>query len=86
MAGFCSKHLMDEKILIIPSYQTGRQIGEALTRVGHSWVNLRSATLPSLALEICAGNTAKQELKQISSYTSFLLVGKAFTTLKQSTH
>jgi len=84
LARFCSRHLLDEKVLIVPSYQTGRQIGEALTRAGHSWVNLRFATLPSLALEVCAENTAKQNLKQISPYTSSLLVGKAFTSLKQT--
>jgi len=46
LADFCEQHLLDEKILIVPSYQTGHQIGEALTKAGHSWANLRFATLP----------------------------------------
>ncbi len=86
LADFCSRNLLDEKILIIPSYQTGRQIGEALTKAGHSWVNLRSATLPSLAHEICAEEITKEKLKQISPHTTSLLVDKAFTNLKQSGH
>jgi len=36
LADFGSQHLLDEKILIVPSYQTGHQIGEALTKAGHS--------------------------------------------------
>ncbi len=84
LAGFCSRHLLDEKILIVPSYQMGRQIGEALTKKGHSWANLRFATLPSLAHEVCAESTSNQKLKQISPYISSLLIDKAFTTLKQS--
>ena len=84
LAEFCAQHLLDEKILIVPSYQTGHQIGEAFTKAGHSWVNLRFATLPSLAYEVCAEEIAQENLKQISPHTSQLLVDKAFSTLKQN--
>ncbi len=84
LAEFCSQHLLDEKILIVPLYPTGRQIGEALTKAGHSWVNLRFAPLISLAHEVCAETIAKQNLKQITSHTSSLLVDKAFIRLKQN--
>ena len=83
LADFCAQHLLDEKILIVPSYQTGHQIGEALTKAGHSWVNWRLATLPSLAHEICAEEISKEKLKQITPHTTSLLVDKAFTALKQ---
>ncbi|MCD6518070.1 MAG: PD-(D/E)XK nuclease family protein [Candidatus Aminicenantes bacterium] len=86
LADFCSQHLLDEKILIVPSYQKGRQIGESLTKAGHSWVNLRFATLPSLAHEVCAEEIARAKLKQITPYTTSLLVEKAFTNLKQYGH
>ncbi|MGM0466909.1 MAG: PD-(D/E)XK nuclease family protein, partial [Acidobacteriota bacterium] len=84
LADFCEQHLLDEKIFIVPSYQQGRQIGEALTKAGHSWVNLRLATLPSLAHEVCAEEIAQEKLKQITAHTSFLLVDKAFINLKQT--
>jgi ATP-dependent helicase/nuclease subunit B len=51
LKGFCGGHLLEEKIFVVPSYQMGHQIGESLTRGGESWVNLRFATLPSLAQE-----------------------------------
>ena len=51
LGGFCGERLLDEKIFVVPSYQVGHQIGESLTKAGHSWVNLRFATLPSMAQE-----------------------------------
>ena len=41
LAGFCGGHLLDEKVFVVPSYQVGHQIGESMTKAGHSWVNLR---------------------------------------------
>ena len=51
LAGYCGGHLLEEKIFVVPSYQVGHQIGESLTKGGESWVNLRFATLPSMAQE-----------------------------------
>ncbi len=52
LAGFCRDHPLEEKVFICPSFVTGRQVGEALTRESGSWVNLRFVTLPVLAAEV----------------------------------
>ena len=49
LSRFCAKYQLEKKYLIVPSYQPGHQIGEALAKEGGSWVNLHFATLPSLA-------------------------------------
>jgi ATP-dependent helicase/nuclease subunit B len=83
LADFCRGHLLDEKILINPSYQIGNQIGEALTINGYSWVNLHFATLPSLAHEIAGAELSSLGIRQISWATSLFIVDKIFRSLKE---
>ena len=40
-----------EKILFVPSYSIGHQIGECLSRSGTSWINLRVTTVSGYAQE-----------------------------------
>jgi len=40
LLGFCAEHRLEKKYLIVPSYQVGHQVGEALGKEGGSWVNL----------------------------------------------
>lgn len=40
LSGFCAEKRLDKNYLILPSYQIGHQIGEALTGEGGPWVNL----------------------------------------------
>src|ERR1019366_4228777 len=49
LAAFCEAHPIDEKILLVPSFQTGTQILDALARSGCAHLNLRPATVFSLA-------------------------------------
>ncbi len=49
LADFCAGHPVDEKILLVPSFQTGTQILDALARSGIAHLNLRPATVFSLA-------------------------------------
>jgi ATP-dependent helicase/nuclease subunit B len=51
LSRFCAEHQLEKKYLIVPSYQVGHQIGEALAEQGVSWVNLHFVTVPSLAQE-----------------------------------
>ena len=48
---FCAHHRLEKKYLIVPSCQTGHQIGEALAKEGGAWVNLHFVTVPSFAQE-----------------------------------
>ncbi len=49
LADFCAAHSVDEKILLVPSFPVGQQILDALARSGCAHLNLRPATVFSLA-------------------------------------
>ena len=66
---------------MVPSYQAGHQIGESLTKTGHSWVNIRFATLPSLAQEYAGLDISQEDLSQISESSAVILLNKVFGTL-----
>jgi ATP-dependent helicase/nuclease subunit B len=83
LAEFCKEHLLEEKIFIVPSYQLGHQIGEALTINGHSWVNLNFITLASLVQEIAGAELSLLGIRQISWATSLFIVDKIFRSLKE---
>ena len=80
----CFDLLFDEKIFIVPSYQIGHQIGEALAREGESWVNLRFVMLASLALEIAGERLSAEGMRQISGTASQVLINHIFRGLKES--
>ncbi len=54
LAAACREFPLREKIVIVPTFQAGRQVGEALTRAAGGWVNLRFVTPYALAGEIAA--------------------------------
>ena len=81
LGGFCGKHLLEEKIYVVPTYQVGHQIGESLTKAGHSWVNLRFATLPSLVQEYAGLYISQGEVSQISESSAVILLNKVFSAL-----
>jgi RecB family exonuclease len=78
---FCRGHLLEEKIFVVPSYQVGHQIGERLTKGGESWVNLRFATLPSLAQEYAGMDVSKGDVRQISQSSAIIVLNKVFSAL-----
>lgn len=81
LAEFCGEHLLEEKIFVVPTYQVGHQIGESLTKAGHSWLNLRFATLPSMAQEYAGVDISKGDVSQISESSAVILLNKVFSSL-----
>lgn len=78
---FCGEHLLEEKIFVVPSYQAGHQIGESLTKGGESWVNLRFATIPSLAQEYAGMDISERDMRQISQSSAIIVLNKVFSEL-----
>ena len=81
LAGFCREHPLDEKIFIVPSFVTGRQIGEALARESGSWINLRFVTLASLAVEILRGRGDADGAKPMTASAELALTDRLFREL-----
>jgi len=82
LSRFCAEHRLEKKYLIVPSYQVGHQIGEALVNRGGPWVNLHFATLTRLARETAALELSAQGLKLISQANTLFLVDRVFRRLK----
>jgi len=73
LATFCEAHPIDEKILLVPSFAVGTQILDALARSGFAHLNLRPATLFSLALEV-AGPLLAADGRRLLSRAQLLAV------------
>ena len=73
---------MDEKLLFVPSYSIGHQIGESLSRSGTSWINLKVKTLPGGPWERTITYTAPfdncdREADYATAWAAFERRGKA---------
>jgi len=66
LARFCKRHRLTEKILVAPSLAIGHQIAEGLVRGGHPWVNLRVATVHTLARAVIAEDPSQEGLRILS--------------------
>jgi RecB family exonuclease len=64
---FCSSHLFDEKLLVVPSLVAGEQIVAAVGRSGQPVVKLRVATTQSLAAGIVRDAISAEGLRAIST-------------------
>ncbi len=76
-------HPLEEKVLVVSSYQEGRQIGEALVLQGSPWTNLRYATARALAQETVSWELAESGIRPIPAVTQFFLFESIFSTIKK---
>src|ERR1017187_3784268 len=77
LAAFCEAHPIDEKILLVPSFAVGTQILDALARSGCAHLNLRPATIRSLALGLVGPELAKEGIRLLSRAQALALVEEA---------
>jgi ATP-dependent helicase/nuclease subunit B len=76
LADFCAAHPVDEKILLVPSFPTGQQVLDALARSGCAHLNLRPATVFSIAHGL-AGPALAAEGRRLLSRAQLLAVVEA---------
>ena len=81
LAAFCREHPLDEKMLVVPAFIVGRQIGEALARRAGSWVNLRFVTPSILAAEVLERSGGAGESRPLSSSSELALTDRLVRTL-----
>ncbi len=84
LSAVCAEHPLVKKYLIVPSYQIGRQLGDALAAGGSSWVNLHSVTLPALAEQAAGPELAANGTRVISGAEALSLVDQVFGQLKDA--
>ena len=77
LARFCEERPLDEKVLVAPSLLAGHTVAERLAREGHAWINLRVATVRTLALEAVGADIARDGLRLLSRAQALALVEQA---------
>jgi len=82
LAGFCREHPLEEKVFIVPSFISGRQLGEALAREAGSWINLRFTTLAALAQQTAALELSRLGLRLLAGSERLVFVDSLFRELK----
>ncbi len=77
LAAACAEAPLEEKVLLAPSLHAGHTLVERLAREGHPWMNLRVATLRTLALAAAGPELAREGLRLLSRAQALALVEQA---------
>jgi len=78
LAEFCTRYPFEEKILFVPSYHIGRQIGENLTRQGTPWINLRFTTTSGFAQERVNQDLTSKKIRYITHQERHIIIEQIF--------
>jgi len=83
MAGVCEKYPVEEKRLVVPSYQTGHVLGESLSQAGVGWINLRTETPTGLALQIAGDYLAERHITLLDGNLTSYVVEEILQRLQE---
>ncbi|MEI8345240.1 MAG: hypothetical protein WCG06_04125, partial [Candidatus Omnitrophota bacterium] len=84
LSAISKKYPRAEKVLIMPDYQTGRQVLENLVRSGTPWINFHTETVESLAVDFVEDVLIKEGLERLSVVGMQLVVDSVFNDLAES--
>lgn len=78
LAGICDENRFQEKLLFVPSYSIGHQIGECLAKGGTPWINLRVTTPVGYAQGLLALDLNMAGIHLIDSRERLLVIEKLY--------
>ena len=78
LAEICGKYRFEEKLLIVPSYSIGHQIGECLAKTDTSWINLRTTTVSGYAQELVSLDLSKNKIRLIDFHERLVILEKLY--------
>ncbi|MDZ7697766.1 MAG: PD-(D/E)XK nuclease family protein [Deltaproteobacteria bacterium] len=70
----CEAYRFRDKLLFVPSYSIGHQLGEDLARKMGSWINLRMTTVAGFAQELVGTDLSKEGIRLIDSHEILLII------------
>lgn len=70
----CEEHRFREKLLFVPSYSIGHQIGEYLAKTGVSWINLRITTAAGYAQGLLTLHLNQEGIRLIESQERLIII------------
>ncbi len=74
LAKICEEHRFQEKLLFVPSYYIGHQIGEYLAKTGTSWINLRITTVAGYAQKLLALHLNQDKIHLIDCHERLAII------------
>ena len=74
IAEICKEHRFREKLLFVPSYSLGHQIGEYLAKTGVSWINLRITTATGHAQGLLTMHLNQEGIRLIESQERLIII------------
>jgi hypothetical protein len=78
LSEICEKYRFEEKLLFVPSYSIGHQIGEYLAKTGTSWINLRTTTVSGYAQDLVSLDLSKNKIRLIDSHERLVIIEKLY--------
>jgi hypothetical protein len=84
LATICENERFREKLLFVPSYFIGHQIGEYLARTGHSWINLRATTVSGYAQQLVGQELDWGGIRLIDSTESLMIIESLYREAESS--
>ena len=83
LAGVCKKFPVEEKRLVMPSYQTGHVLSASLSQAGVGRVNLRAESPTGLALQIAGDFLAERHITLLDGYLTSYVVEEILQKLQE---
>ena len=77
LATLCRDHVVEEKILVVPSLAIGHQIGDRIAQGGTPWINLRVETVRTLADAVASFELTREKIRVLSRAQALSFVEKA---------
>lgn len=70
----CHRYLLEEKILVVPTYLAGYELRNALTTCSQGWINLLPSTVSGLAFDVAAPRMADRGQSFLNREGAFQVV------------
>lgn len=74
LSEICEEYRFKEKILFVPSYSIGHQIGENLAMEKGSWINLRVTVVAGFVQGMVGPDLSKEGIRLIDSHEDVLII------------
>ncbi|KJS11859.1 MAG: hypothetical protein VR67_11805 [Peptococcaceae bacterium BRH_c8a] len=79
----CNKNPLREKVLIVPSYGTGRMLCAGLARADGGWINLHPETTTGLAQQVAGEYLAEKNITLLTGPLAFTVIEEVFGELDE---
>jgi ATP-dependent helicase/nuclease subunit B len=78
LAEICNVHRFREKLLFVPSYSIGNQIGKYLAKMNVSWINLRMTTTAGYAQQLVSPDLGREGIRLMDPQELIMIIEELY--------